>query len=388
VIGLEPHREASAGDGAFHGRARPLRGLLACALVVTAGVARASAQTGTRGAAIDATAESKAKSVDGDESPWLLVPIFSSSPKLGVSAGALAGYLHYFDEKSQVSTFGINGQYTSTGSIVATAFGKASFDEDRQRALALLAAGNIKNDYSNYLGSGVPLQTEDELRAFVARYLHRVEGDWFAGVQGIYTNYYLAGQNAFDDVVLDTLGLKGFTSGGAGFNLYHDSRDNENSPTRGWFMNANNVAYREWIAGSENFDVYRVDFRGFLAHGEGNVLAARQFNQFTVGAPPAAFAPVQLRGYTMGEFLGKNMSSLEAEERFRIAERWTTTFFAGIAALYGNGQTVTDPKNLYPGYGLGIQYVIKQKEGMVLNLEFAGGKDGNYGVYMKFGYGF
>jgi hypothetical protein len=362
---------------------------LGCALAITAvAAARASAQTGTRGAAVEAAAESKANSENGEESPWLLVPIFSSSPKLGVSVGALAGYLHYFDEKSQVSTFGLNGQYTSTGSIVATAFGKASFDEDRQRLLALLAAGNIKNDYSNYLGTGQPLQTEDELRAFVTRYLHRVTGDWFAGVQAIYTNYYLAGQNAFDEQVLDTLGLQGFTSGGVGVNLYHDSRDNENSPTSGWFLNANNVAYRDWIAGSEDFDVYRVDFRGFLGHGEGNVLAARQFNQFTAGAPPAALAPVQLRGYTMGEFLGKNMSSLEVEERLRIAERWTSTFFLGIAALYGNGQTVTESKNLFPGYGLGVQYMIKQKEKIILNLEFAGGKDGNYGIYMKIGYGF
>jgi hypothetical protein len=282
----------------------------------------------------------------------------------------------------------MNGQYTSTGSVVATAFGKASFNEDHDRLLALFADGSIRNDYSNYLGSGQPLKTEDEIRAFVTRYLHRVSGDWFAGVQGIYTNYYLAGQTAFDQEVLDTLGLKGFTSAGVGVNLYHDSRDNENSPTNGWFMNANNIAYREWLAGSENFDVYRLDFRGFLEHGDGNVLAGRQFNQFTVDAPPGAFAPVQLRGYTMGEFLGKNMSSLEAEERLRLAERWTSTFFTGIAALYGNGQSATDSRNLYPNYGLGVQYLLKEKERIVMNLEFAGGKGGTYGVYLKIGYGF
>jgi len=42
------------------------------------------------------------------ESPWLLVPIFSANPKLGLSVGALAGYLHYFDEQSRPSIIGVN----------------------------------------------------------------------------------------------------------------------------------------------------------------------------------------------------------------------------------------------------------------------------------------
>ena len=35
----------------------------------------------------------------GERSPWLLLPIFNSNPKLGTSLGLLGGYLHYFDEK-------------------------------------------------------------------------------------------------------------------------------------------------------------------------------------------------------------------------------------------------------------------------------------------------
>jgi len=35
-----------------------------------------------------------------------------------------------------------------------------------------------------------------------------------------------------------------------------------------------------------------------------------------------------------------------------------------------------------------VQFVLKQKEGIVVNLEFAAGKRENYGVYIKLGYGF
>jgi hypothetical protein len=357
---------------------------LACALLALAPLPVLS-QAGTRGSALEAKAEGAEKE---KESPWLLVPIFSVSPKLGVSLGALAGYMHYYDEKSRVSIFGVSAQYTSTGSMVGGAFGKTSFGEDHHRLIALAVGGNIKNDYSDYLGTGVPLQSNDELHAAASRYLYRVRDDWFAGVQGIYTNYFVAGQTAFDEQVLDVLGIKGFKSGGLGVAAYHDSRDDENMPTRGWLLNANNIAYREWMGGSQNFDVYRADFKAFLAHGEGNVLAARQFNQWTVDAPPAAYAPVQLRGYKMGQYLGKNMSSIEIEERLRIGAKWTSTFFTGVACLYGNGQSCTDRVNAYPDWGAGIQYVIKQKEGIVVNLEYAGGKSGNYGVYMKMGYSF
>jgi hypothetical protein len=361
----------------------------ACALltctVLAVGSLPVLAQTGTRGKAVEAKAESVEKESD---SPWLLVPTFSVSPKLGTSLGGMVGYMHYFDEKSRVSMLGLSAQYTSTSSTVAGAFGRAFFGEDHHRVIGLLVGGNIKNDYDDYLGTGVPLKSDDQLHALATRYLYRVWEDWFVGVQAVYTDYLVLGEAAFDQQALDALGIKGFKSGGLGANVYRDSRDNENAPTRGWLMNANNIAYREWMGGSQNFDVYRLDLRSFLPHGDGNVFATRQFNQWTVDAPPAAYASIQLRGYKTGQYLGQYMSSIEFEERLRIAAKWTGTFFVGVACLYGGQQACTDSANVYPDWGLGLQYFLKQKEGIVLNLEYAAGKDGNYGVYLKMGYGF
>jgi hypothetical protein len=361
-------------------------GFLGAALCLLAGRVPAQEKPPGEPAAVDEKIE-KEKEQD-KESPWLLVPTFSLNPKLGGSFGVMAAYLHYFDEKSRPSMFGLGGQYTTTDSAIASLFARASWEEDKQRVIGVLVAGNIKNNYDDYLGTGVPLMTNDQLRAFVGRYLHRVYDDWFLGVQGAYTNYQLLGESAFDDQVLDVLGLKGFTSGGLGLSAYHDSRDNENSPQKGFLLNLNNIAYRDWIAGSNNFDVYRVDFRDFFPHGEGNVLAVRQFNQLTSNAPAAAYAPVQLRGYKVGQYLGEFMSSLEVEERYRWGQRWTSTLFAGAAVLYGAGSSSSNYDNLYPAAGAGVQYVLKPKEGIVINLEAAAGKNDNYGVYIKLGYGF
>src|SRR5689334_19986579 len=70
-------------------------------------------------------------------SPWLLVPVVSSSPKLGTAAGALGAYLHFFDKDSRVSIFGVTYQYTSTHSQIAGAFARTSFGADHHRLVAI-----------------------------------------------------------------------------------------------------------------------------------------------------------------------------------------------------------------------------------------------------------
>ena len=323
-----------------------------------------------------------------EESPWLLAPVFSANPKLGLSGGAIAAFLHHFDEKSQVSMFGLTAQYTSTGSVIGGAFAKTSWAEDHHRLVAALLYGNIKNDYNDFLGTGVPLKSEDRMRGFLSRYLYRFHGPWFGGVQAAFPNFTTHGAEPGDALVLNTLGLTGFRSGGVGLAAFHDTRDNDTMPTKGWMANLNNIAFRDELSGDFDFDVYRGDLRVFVAQSGGSVLALRQYNQWTVDAPPSAMAPVQLRGYKLGQYLGQHMSSIEVEERLKLADRWTATLFAGVAALYGDGLSATGRENLYPAAGAGIQFVLKPDKRIVLDLEYAAGKEGNYGVYLKLGYAF
>ena len=353
--------------------------------------ARAAAAAALLLAAVPAPAQTARATTSAEverESPWLVVPILSVDPKLGTSLGAMAGYMHHFDEKSRLSMVAASVQWTSTGSVVGGVFGTASWAADRERLVAGVVGGRIRNDYDDYLGTGVPLHSDSDLTAVIARYLHRVSGDWFAGAQFLSSNFSMAGQSPFDQQVLDVLGMRGFTSGGAGLVAYHDSRDVEPMPTRGWVLNINNMAFRPAFGGSEDFDVYRTDYKGFWPHGAGHVFAVRQQNQWTVDAPPPALASIQLRGYKQGQYLGKYMSSIEAEERYRWSGRWTSTLFAGIACLYGGEKDCTDRESTFPNIGVGLQYVIKRKEGIVANLEYATGKAGNYGLYLKMGYSF
>ena len=361
---------------------RDVRVVVASLAMICSG---ALAQTEPKGTAVSTEENAITKL---EKSPWLLMPIFQSNPKLGTSAGALAGYMHYFDEKSRPSIFAVMGQYTTTDSIVAGVQARTSFDEDRQRVIAGMMYGYVKNDYSDYLGTGVPLQSNAEVRGIIARYTYRIHGNWFIGAQGLYQNFGISGETAFDDMVLDVLGVAPYKSGGMGLVAQYDSRDNENSPKQGWLLNVNNIAYRESLGGQNDFDVIRGDFRYYMPHGKGNVLAVRQLNHFTDDAPTQVKAPVQLRGYKIGQYNGNYMSQIEIEERYRFAQKWTASVFVGIACTYGGERSCSDSGNQYPAGGGGVQYALKPKEGIVLNLEYAAGKDSNYGFYLKMGYAY
>ena len=320
-------------------------------------------------------------------SSWLLVPIVSSSPKLGTSVGALGAYVKVFDPASRVSLFGVMYQYTSTESSIAGVFARTSFGADHHRLMALAGVGIIKNDYQDYLGTGQPLQTNDDFRAVAGRYSYRLVGDWFIGVQGTAANYQVLGATPEDDFVLETLGVRGFLSAALGAVVMHDSRDSDDMPSRGWYANINSLAYRETFGGSDSVDAYRADLKLFLPHGSRHVLAVRQYNWITSGAPAVAQATVIMRGYKFGEYLAPYMSTVEVEERLSLANRWGATLFGGVAGLYGESAVTPLNRQGYPVWGAGLQFIIKPTQRLLVNLEYAQGVESNRGVYLKFGYG-
>ncbi len=186
------------------------------------------------------------------QSPWLFTPTLSSDPKLGTSVGALAAYIYSFDSDSPASMFGITGSYSSTDSIVGGAFARTYFDHDTQRLIAFLGSGEINNDYSDFLGTGLPVSTTDDLNIFAIKYLHQVKGDWFAGIQAANTNYTLSGDDDFSQTILEKVGLVGFDSIGVGVAAQYDTRDNQNSPTSGHSIEVNNLAYRKSFGGDSD----------------------------------------------------------------------------------------------------------------------------------------
>lgn len=261
------------------------------------------------------------------ESPWLAVPLLSSGPKMGTSAGAMAGYLYKFDEDSPTSTFAITGTYSNTDSFFTGLFGKTFFDHNQQRLAAGLVYGKVNNEYKDFLGTGSPVNTTDTFKAMFARYSYKFFENIYIGGQYVSANYDIAGTDPLSDYILDELGLNGFSSNGLGLTSEYDSRDNINSPSKGSFVNLNTVSYREVWSGRENFDSINLLARHYYKQMEKLVLAMRLDGKFTIDAPNSAYATVNLRGYTSGQYLAQNSTTLELEERLDIAYgHWSNTF--------------------------------------------------------------
>ena len=320
---------------------------------------------------------------DAKDSPWLITPLVSSDPKISNSAGVMAGYIHQFDPNSPPSLFGVMGTYSSTDSYYYGGFAKAHFGQDRHRLMAGAFSGKVNNDYSDYLGTGLPAQTTDTLRVFGLRYLTKIHTNWYLGPQFISSNYATSADDAMTGEVLDRIGLTGFQSNGLGLLVQYDSRDNQYSPTHGQVLDVGNIAFRRGLGGDVNFDAYNLDHQFYVPHGEAHVLAIHTKGRWTASAPTSGYSSIDLRGYTRGQYLAPHMTLIEADERYAITEKWGLRAFAGLAVLYG-GDHFNGSGNVFPAFGGGGSYRLND-EGMIVRAEYAIGKEGNQGFYLQFG---
>lgn len=321
---------------------------------------------------------------DAEESPWLLAPSVSSDPKLGTSIGAIGGYLHQFDEESTQSLIAAVVSYSTTDSWVAGGFGQLYFDKDRQKLLLGLFSGKIRNDYEDFLGSGIPAQTTDDLRAAFIRYSYQIRSNWYAGIQFISTNYVIGAEGLAGDI-LEQIGLTGFDSNGIGLVAEYDDRDNVRNPSSGQWFEASNLAYRESLGGDVDFDVYHIKFSQYLPHGEDNVLAWQVKGRWTDDAPIGGYSSVDLRGYVRGNYLAPHSTTAQFDERIMFSSAWGVSAFGGVSCLYARTDDCSDSSNLYPAIGAGVIYVLKKEAGIVLRAELAKGKANEHVVYLTMG---
>lgn len=355
----------------------------------------------------DNSAQESSEETSKKRSPWIFTPLVSSDPKLSTTVGAMAGYMKKFDEVSPASMFGVTGNYSDTESYTFVGFAKAYFDENRQRATAAVVRGVINNDYDDFLGSGYPLKTQDDISVDYINWSYRVYDNWFIGIQGVNTNYHIFSgedipnttRNLNDHTVLTDVdssksleSIAGFKSRGLGINIEFDSRNRPRSATSGQYFKFGNIAYRESFGGDESFDNYRAEYNYYLGHGNGSVLALNINGQYSSDAPPSAYASVRTKGYTGGQYLAPYVTSIQIDERYSFNEKWGLVAYAAVACLHGKTEqeslSCSDSDNIFPSASLGMSYAIKPKAGVIVRVEGAVGKDDNKGFYMSLGHPF
>jgi Omp85 superfamily domain len=279
------------------------------------------------------------------------------------------------------------GQRSNTASYSVALGGKFYWNQNRDNLVAGVVGGQVSNDYLDFLGTGQEVRSDENLRAFFVRYQHEFFRHVYFGAQAVYSNYDVEGADPTSQQILDRAGLAGSVSSGVGLIVSYDTRDNTNNPTDGILARLNNVAFRKGLGSDADFDVVTGDGRSFSRTGENNVVVVHAKWRWTRDAPESKESTVELRGYTRGQYLGRNALTLEAEDRYMFKPRWGAKVFGGVACLYGDGQSCNGD-NVYPMIGAGVFYVLKPEANMVVSAEVAKGNGDNRGFYLSFGHRF
>ncbi len=325
--------------------------------------------------------------VEKNESPLLLVPTFSSDPKLGTSVGVLGGYLFRFDDASEQSLIAFTASYSDNDSWMGGVFGTLFFDQDIQRLTLGIGRGKINNNYEDFLGTGLNAATTDRFNGEFLRYTYQLLPSWHFGGQWISSNYTVGAENMAAPI-FDHIGEIGFDSNGIGAVVEYDTRDNTRNATDGSHLLVHNTAYRESLGGQDSFDTYQAEYTHYIPHIKNNVFALQVKGRWTNDAPVTGYSSIDLRGYVRGNYLAPNYTHIDLEERIHITGRWGMSIFAGVGCLYDNVADCDDSKNIYPAAGVGVLYELKKEAGVVLRAELAKGESEDYSAYIKIGSAF
>jgi hypothetical protein len=317
-------------------------------------------------------------------SPWLFVPLVSSGPKLGTSAGALAGYVQRVDEGSQPSMLALKVSRSNTRSTVYALGGKLFWHQDRDRLFGAVVGGTIHNAYQDFGGTGGEVNTREDVRGFFLRYLHGWTPHWFIGAQASRSNYGIEGEDAVSSTVLDEFGIVGSTAVGIGLVALYDTRDNVGNASRGVMAQLDNFAFRDRFGGDDDYDAVNFELRVYRRTGADNVVALRASARWTRDAPPSRESTIEMRGYTRGQYLGRHATALEVEDRYMFRPRWGAKAFGGVTCLYGDGAHCGRDQ-LYPMLGAGVFFIVKPADNMLVSAEYAKGSGENHGFYLRFG---
>ena len=331
--------------------------------------------------------------------PWLITPTLSADPKLGANVGGLVAYLKKLDAESTPSMTGLSVSYSDTDSMTGALFSQLYWKADTRR-LSLLAAGaEINNEYDDFLGTGQTVETQDNVHTFGFRYLHRLRpGGWFAGIQGISTNYAV-GADGILDSMLNQIGLSGFDAAGLGLVFQHDTMNNQRDPSGGHLHTLHNFAYRESLGGETSFDVAYADLRWYRSierfsvdkSGRSPVIAIQLKGRFTADAPLSGYSSVNLPGYTMGNYLSRHYSHVLVDARIPLKGKLGLVAFGGVGCQFGEdiaGRDLSCGDATFPSVGVGVSYMLKAEASVLIRLEIAKGKSDNEALYLRFGHSF
>ena len=313
------------------------------------------------------------------------VPVIDYNRTLGVKVGALGmGFfpMSKADTVSPSSQVGVFGGYTGNKSWVAGAFARLFWNEDTYRFLGGFGFASVNFQYFDdaVVPGGGFIDFNTGANFIAGELSRRVVSNLYAGVLAAFTRMRteFEDESAPPDTTRQNIN-------GVGVPLQWDTRDNVYNAASGVYAVSRTIFNQDWLGSDFTYTSVTLSVNGYQRLSDKDVLVGR-FDMF-VGLGDVPFEGQRvvgrddIRGYSQGEYRGKQVYAAQAEYRRNLVGRLGAVAFAGLAmAVNPDEEDATSP--LLPGVGAGVRFLVIPDEKINIGFDGAIGRD-DWGIYFR-----
>jgi len=310
---------------------------------------------------------------------FVVVPIPMSSPTFGAGLIGAGAYFYPQSEEqkaSQPASFtGAAGAYTNNDSW-AVGIGQQNYwDANKWRFTGIAGYADFKFDLRDPTTDGQSGLSWNVDGGFVQGILSRSVVDaWYLGVL---VRYLDITQDLDTSLPPQPFGIESqIKSVGAGLILEHDTRDVPTNAYSGRRFEGKAIFSLADGIKTESYQGYYLRFRSYHQLKESPIVIAWDINGCAKSGefPLWDTCRLNLRGFPLTDYLGKQSITGQIEARWRISKRWGLVGFAGAGRITNSFSEQGDDESV-PSYGAGVRFMVLKSKRINLRVDFARSDD-------------
>lgn len=243
---------------------------------------------------------------------------------------------------------------------------------------------------------GIGNNTKEENKIMMSFDMLKIQTKGFAKLsKSIYGGVFFHYQHVYNQDVklmsengcMELFGNMGFEAKGLGPALMIDKRDNPLNPSKGCYVEASYVDYKNIIKNQNMFTSLTIDARKYTTLFKKLIWNGNAYLSFNKGEVPYKMLPEIggarfLRGYYRGRFRDNNLVVIQQEFRMPVYKMFGVAAFGGIG-LVANNLSQFKSNEIHYNYGVGLRIRVNKKENTNIRIDYGFTKD-SQGLYVVF----
>ncbi|PJJ76466.1 apolipoprotein N-acyltransferase [Thermoflavifilum aggregans] len=325
----------------------------------------------------------------------ILFPAVSYAPETSIALGVSAMHFYKTSTDARLSQIGANALYTFNRQFI----NEVNLLHFTPGNRFLVKAGLALNKFPEKF-YGIGNKTVEENAVTISynvvktdiSLLKEMKKNTYAGLHYNYSNFYRLYQDKDVPIVLDTLtGGSGNIQSGLGIEILHDSRDNVNNSSKGWYVLFDAIWNQHYFGSGTNYFAFDADVRKYHTLRSGAVLALQGIVNIKDGEVPFTQLSYlgggnMMRGFYAGRFRDKDLVALQAEYRRHLWRNWGIVLFSGVGKVSPDLDQING-KDLKHSVGFGFRRLISKQHKVNLRMDVGFG-NGQCNFYINIGEAF